>query len=513
MGEDDENKVDAELESDVIEDLEPLENPPEPPCIAPPKLGPHGANPIQSSLSSDDVEFIGKVFAQVRHVDFKAPVPEGNPRLTGIDKKLFGLREQVRKLERDLARVSFVWCLKQSEIDSAAEWVRAKDEDLLRSQKHFEEASDKLSNVEEELVALRSQAAADKGELEEKVEDLQDESKNLKLNLLALQEELDKEREDWAAEIESAHDVTARKSEQAAQESQRSQRAYDALKGLSQSEKEAHALQQQSLRLQNAELQERLTQVEIHEIELHRSAVQTTAELKQRSAQLEANSKTVLLLKVQIEALETSSKEEAVRAQEASEKLRAELQALSELNCSQDSRFRESQEKLEATLAGQTKAEDQLVKEQARSKALDERLSTVTREHRDEMVRQRATYEQVKAVYGRDTQAAEQAHREFDREIGEARTLLADQTTKVDDLERQLHGEQMANLKLGAKVKNEQELNSSSLGTIQMLQGKLREANQSLTDSQSGFVEMKARLDSSESDKDALVRRLSDLEN
>ena len=96
-------------DQDVIDDLDPVEESPVPPRIAPPKLGKATANPIHSVLTSDDVDFIGKVFAQVRHVDFRAPVPEGNPRLTGIDKKLFGLREQVRKLERDLAHVAHIW--------------------------------------------------------------------------------------------------------------------------------------------------------------------------------------------------------------------------------------------------------------------------------------------------------------------------------------------------------------------------------------------------------------------
>lgn len=513
MGDDNNDKITAGSDNEVIEDLEPLEGPPTPPRIAPPSLGPHGSNPIQSSLSSDDVEFIGKVFAQVRHVDFKAPTPEGNPRLTGIDKKLFGLREQVRKLERDLARVSFVWGLKQSEIDSAAEWVRSKDEELLRSQKHLEEASDKLSSVEEELVAVRTQTTTEKNELDEKIADLQDESKNLKLNLLALRDELDKEREDWAAQIESAREDSSKKLEQAADEFQRSQRAYDALKGLLQSEKETHSLQQQSLRLQNADLQDRITQSEIREIELHRDHVQSATELKQRSAQLEANSKTVALLQTQVEVLETAAKENSDETSETTERLRSELTLLQDNHAAQGSKLQDVQAELASAVTGRNEAEASLAQKQARMDGLDERLASMGQEHHEEMLRQRATYEQAKVAYSKDTQSADHARREIERELEEARTILSEQVSKSDDLENQLRDEQMANIKLGSKMKQERELNSSSLETIQMLQAKLREANQSLTKSQSGFVEMKARLDTSESDKDALVRRLSELEN
>ena len=66
---------------------------------------------------------------------------------------------------------------------------------------------------------------------------------------------------------------------------------------------------------------------------------------------------------------------------------------------------------------------------------------------------------------------------------------------------------------LERKLQDEAELDRSNLETIQMLQVKLRNANQSLSESESGFVELKARLATSESDKNALAQRLSDLEN
>ena len=511
----DENKsVPSEgMDDELIEDLEPLESPPKPPRIAPPSLGVTSPNPIQSSLSSDDVEFIGKVFAQVRHVDFKAPAPEGNPRLTGIDKKLFGLREQVRKLERDLSRVSFVWSLKQSEIDSAADWVRAKDEELIRAKNQLNETSGELSSLEAKLSVVSAEAEAEKNGLNEKIADLEDESRNLKLNLLTIREELDKEREDWATEIESARDSAEKRLSQASDEIQRSQRAYDALKGLSQSEKEAHSLQQQSLRVQNAELQERLTQVEIREIEIQRNTVHTAAALKQRDAELEANSKTVLLLQTQLAALEAASKETTESATQASGELRYQLETLQQAQSSHDLSMADLKAELKAALMDGETAQGRLSEVENHADVLQQRNTALAKEHSEELLRQRTTFEQAKAVYSKDTHAAEHARRELGRELEEARSRLVEQVTKSDGLEAELQDEQMANLKLGSKMKQEQELNHSNLETIQMLQSKLREANQSLTESQSGFVELKARLDSSESDKSALVRRLADLEN
>ena len=115
------NPEEPNAQQEVIEDLDPVEETPVPPQIAPPKLGVSGSNPIHSVLTSDDVEFIEQGFFRCDTWISKHLSPE-NPRLTGIDKKLFGLREQVRKLERDLAHVAYIWGQKQQEIDSAAEW-------------------------------------------------------------------------------------------------------------------------------------------------------------------------------------------------------------------------------------------------------------------------------------------------------------------------------------------------------------------------------------------------------
>ena len=95
-------------DQDVIEDLDPLGPPSAPPAQLP-----------ASKVTSDDLEFVERAFAQVEHVDFRAPTTPPKGRLTGIDKKLFDLREQVRRLERELARVGYIWTQKQEDIRGA----------------------------------------------------------------------------------------------------------------------------------------------------------------------------------------------------------------------------------------------------------------------------------------------------------------------------------------------------------------------------------------------------------
>ena len=171
----------------------------------------------------------------------------------------------------------------------------------------MEDTSDKLSSVEESLVELRQSSAEVKQSLEQELAEQVDEVSNLKLRLLAIQEELDNEREEWAGRIETAKQDAEKKVEQAEADNKRSQRAYDALKGLGQSEKEAHSLQQQNLRMQIAELGDRLAQSEISVLDAQRKNVELGAQNSQKTSELEANSKSVALLQTQLDALQESS--------------------------------------------------------------------------------------------------------------------------------------------------------------------------------------------------------------
>ena len=80
------------------------------------------------AVSADDRGFLQRVFSQVREVDFKSPPPPP-PRLeAGPEKKLVDLRERVRRLERDLARIGSIWTQKQTQVDALDAILEAKEQ-------------------------------------------------------------------------------------------------------------------------------------------------------------------------------------------------------------------------------------------------------------------------------------------------------------------------------------------------------------------------------------------------
>ena len=80
-----------------------------------------------TEVGVDDYDFIKRVFAQVRDVDFRTPPPPPPKGLSGPDKKMHDLREKVRRLERELARVGFVWTNKQREVDAVDSIIKNKE--------------------------------------------------------------------------------------------------------------------------------------------------------------------------------------------------------------------------------------------------------------------------------------------------------------------------------------------------------------------------------------------------
>lgn len=130
-------------------------------------------------VSAEDREFIRRVFYQVKDVDFRSPPPPPRKGLSGPDKKVQFLRDRVRELERDLARVGYVWGVKEQQVEwvekiiADKEWDRTqavqrleqvKTQSALASQRAREEISrqaDRISELtgqkgglEEELRAL-----------------------------------------------------------------------------------------------------------------------------------------------------------------------------------------------------------------------------------------------------------------------------------------------------------------------------------------------------------------------
>jgi hypothetical protein len=111
-------------EPEVFDDAQLMEPAPD----APPPQPTRFAAPIVEEVTTEDAEFIQRVFSQVREVDFRSPPPPP-PRkaLAGLDKKMQFLRDKVRELERDLARVGFIWSVKQRQVNLVEQVVASKE--------------------------------------------------------------------------------------------------------------------------------------------------------------------------------------------------------------------------------------------------------------------------------------------------------------------------------------------------------------------------------------------------
>ncbi|MBI5510175.1 MAG: hypothetical protein HY903_15570 [Deltaproteobacteria bacterium] len=135
--------VDAEALSSVEPDL--VESPPvaATPSGAPPPLQARQLAPNLGEVSPEDLEFIQRVFVQVKDVDFRSPPPPP-PRkaLAGLDKKMQFLRDKVREMERDLARVGHIWRIKQAQFDAFDQIIAAKEAERSTSVQRYTQVKD-----------------------------------------------------------------------------------------------------------------------------------------------------------------------------------------------------------------------------------------------------------------------------------------------------------------------------------------------------------------------------------
>ena len=108
-----------------------------------------------AEVNVDDQDFLQRVFGQVRDVDFRSPPPPP-PRLeTGPEKKLSDLRERVRRLERDLARVGSIWSLKQAQVAALDQILAAKEGERAAAVGQFVDQQATIANLRQELEAAR----------------------------------------------------------------------------------------------------------------------------------------------------------------------------------------------------------------------------------------------------------------------------------------------------------------------------------------------------------------------
>ena len=111
---------------ETAEEIEPEAAEGKPPA-PPPKRATFNV-PQVAQITEADREFLQRVFSQVRDVDFRAPPPPP-PRkdLAGPDKKIATLRQSVFELERDLARVAYVWGALQQQYEVVDQLVKGKE--------------------------------------------------------------------------------------------------------------------------------------------------------------------------------------------------------------------------------------------------------------------------------------------------------------------------------------------------------------------------------------------------
>lgn len=150
-------------EADVFDEPEEVV---EDAAAAPPPQ-PAGQSGVPTGVAADDYDFVKRVFVQVKDVDFRTPPPPPPKGLSGPDKKMHDLREKVRRLERDLARVGYVWTHKQAEVDAIDTIINTKEAErqsaVTRYEKMKEAASraaaeqrDAVERLNGELVVLHA---------------------------------------------------------------------------------------------------------------------------------------------------------------------------------------------------------------------------------------------------------------------------------------------------------------------------------------------------------------------
>ncbi|MEZ4271340.1 MAG: hypothetical protein R3C68_07880 [Myxococcota bacterium] len=107
------------------------------------------AVPDFEDITAQDQAFIAHVFDTVKDVDFRAPPPAPTRGLTGLDKKINDLRESVRRIERELARVGSIWRIKQRRIEQVEGIISAETARREQSDQRYEQMRDQASRSAE----------------------------------------------------------------------------------------------------------------------------------------------------------------------------------------------------------------------------------------------------------------------------------------------------------------------------------------------------------------------------
>ncbi|OGQ83285.1 MAG: hypothetical protein A2289_08215 [Deltaproteobacteria bacterium RIFOXYA12_FULL_58_15] len=184
-------------EPEVVDEAEFVEDaPPEPTPqgLMPPQRPTLSAAPVMEEITPEDRGFINRVFIQVKDVDFRRPPQLPSKSLTGIDKKMHFLRERVRELERDLARVGYVWATKQREVDAVEKIITSKESERQTAVQRYSQMKDQATRA---AAAHRAEADDLKGRLAA----LESEKAKLQEDLATVGGKLAREEQEKAALI------------------------------------------------------------------------------------------------------------------------------------------------------------------------------------------------------------------------------------------------------------------------------------------------------------------------
>lgn len=202
---------DVEDEADIVEDVEPALT-----ATPPPPRSQLLAKLDLPEITPEDREFVSRVFHQVRDVDFRSsPPPPPRKGLGGVDKKMATLRYRVGELERDLARVGFVWNTKQKEVEAVEQIIHNKEQERQQALTRYEQIRDQATKAASqhhgEADTLRSSVAqleSQKSALEKQLAELRQKHEYMSVDLHGRIVKLEQERNnlvsDFRNKIEAA---------------------------------------------------------------------------------------------------------------------------------------------------------------------------------------------------------------------------------------------------------------------------------------------------------------------
>lgn len=129
------------------------------------KAGPRGGGG-EAVLTTEDLTFVEKVFSTIQHIDADAPVQEPPPSAIGDagDRKVALLRSELKRRERELAKLSRLWKAREEDLRQKESRVQAKDIELEGLRLRIAEVTGELERANQTLVERESEFGRAMGE-------------------------------------------------------------------------------------------------------------------------------------------------------------------------------------------------------------------------------------------------------------------------------------------------------------------------------------------------------------